>query len=260
MLTLSASCTSDSLEARLLDFLLRPRTGTARQLTIDGTSVAVAFRRNARARRMILRLKDNGVVVTLPPRASERAGLEFAATHAAWIGRQLAGRPQPQPLAPGHSIPLRGVAHLIEPAPGRRGGVVAIAGPEPRLVVAGDAPHIPRRIADWLKAEARRDLSLASSNHADAMGTRYKRLSLRDPASRWGSCTATGHLSYSWRLILAPAFVLDYVAAHEVAHLIEMNHSARFWRLVKAHAPRAEEARRWLRTHGPDLHRYGADS
>lgn len=242
----------------MLDFLFRPRSGGTCHLSIDGARVAVEFRRNARARRMILTMRDDGVVVTLPPRACEHAGLEFAAAHGAWIARQMAARPDPRPFLPGRSVPVRGVLHGIEQAPGRRGGIAVSGGAEPRLVVAADVAHIPRRIADWLKGEARRDLAAASSAHAEAMGTRYRRLTLRDPASRWGSCTAAGHLSYSWRLVLAPAFVLDYVAVHEVAHLIEMNHSARFWRLVRAHAPRAEEARRWLKAHGPGLHRYGA--
>ncbi len=244
----------------MLDFLHRSRVEPRSLLTIDGEAVSVSFRRNERARRMILRLKGDGVVVTLPPRASERAGLEFAATHAAWIRRQLAGRPDPRPFAHGAVVPLRGIPHRIEQAAVRRGGIVIVDEGEPRLMVAADAPHIARRVSDWLKAEARRDLGDASLRHAAAMATRYRRLTLRDPAGRWGSCTATGHLSYSWRLILAPAFVLDYVAAHEVAHLIEMNHSARFWRLVRAHAPHAEEARRWLKVHGQGLHRYGTES
>ncbi len=242
----------------MLNFLHRPRGEIAQALSIDGVPVAVSFRRNPRARRLILRMNEEGVAVTLPPGTSERAGLEFAARHAAWIRRQLAGRPEPRPFAPGSRVPVRGIPHVIEQVPGRRGGIQPFGGAEPRLAVAADLPHIARRVGDWLKAEARSDLQSASMAHAGAMGTRYRRLSLRDQASRWGSCTSTGHLSYSWRLILAPAFVLDYVAAHEVAHLIEMNHSARFWALVKAHAPRADEARRWLRTHGPSLHRFGA--
>lgn len=241
----------------MLDFFHRPARGTDRQLSIDGVPVAVSFRRNPRARRMILRMSETGVTVTLPPGSSERSGLDFALNHAGWIRRQLARRPASQPFAPGNRVPVRGTLHLIAQANGRRGGVRIESGPEPRLVVAADTPHVARRIGDWLKAEARLDLSSASRAHAEAMGTRYRRLSLRDQTSRWGSCSSAGHLSYSWRLILAPAFVLDYVAAHEVAHLIEMNHSSRFWSLVRAHAPRADEARRWLKRHGPGLHSYG---
>jgi len=240
----------------MLDFLHRPPNGGHRPLSIDGVPIAVSFRRNPRARRLILRMSEEGVTVTLPPGSSEHAGLEFA-RHAGWIRRQLARRPAPLPFAPGNRVPVRGTPHVIEQATGRRGGVKVTGGPEPRLVVAADLPHVARRIGDWLKAEARRDLGSASGAHAEAMGTHYRRLSIRDQASRWGSCSSNGHLSYCWRLILAPAFVLDYVAAHEVAHLIEMNHSPRFWALVRAHAPRADEARRWLRTHGPGLHSYG---
>jgi hypothetical protein len=242
----------------VLDILNRAAARPA-SLVIDGEPVAVAFRPNPRARRMILRLaaRGDGIVVTLPPGTTSHAGLEFAARHAGWIRRQLAGRPQAAPLVPGRFVPVRGVEHLIVHAPGRRGAILRDAAEGPRLVVAADLPHVPRRIADWLKAEARRDLLAASSRHAAAMGTRFHRLLVRDPASRWGSCSAEGVLSYSWRLILAPSPVLDYVTAHEVAHLIEMNHSAGFWRLVKAHAPAAEEARRWLKANGARLHRYG---
>jgi len=116
---------------------------------------------------------------------------------------------------------------------------------------------LKRRLADWLKREARRDLTLASERYAQAMAVSFHRLAIRDQASRWGSCSSDGSLSYSWRLILAPSFVLDYVAAHEVAHLKHMNHGVRFWRLVLTHCPMAPQARLWLRRHGVTLHRFG---
>lgn len=244
----------------MFDLFRRSRdSSTPPAIIIDGETVAVELRRNARARRMILRLNGGGggVVLTLPPGASERAGLEFVARHSGWIRRQLGARPRLQPLVPGVRVPVRGFEHLIVQAPGRRGGIVVELADEPRLVVAADLAHVPRRILDWLKAEARRDLLAASRRHAAAMGTGFRRISVRDQASRWGSCTSNGHLSYSWRLVLAPAFVLDYVAVHEVAHLVELNHSRRFWTIVKAHAPRCEEARRWLKANGAALHHYG---
>ena len=92
-----------------------------------------------------------------------------------------------------------------------------------------------------------------------ALGVKVKRLSIRDQSSRWGSCTSAGSLSFSWRLILAPPYVLDYLAAHEVAHLVEMNHSARFWRVVGRVCGHVERAKTWLDTHGNDLHRYGIE-
>ena len=100
------------------------------------------------------------------------------------------------------------------------------------LCVAGGAEYIERRVHDYLKREARKDVQKASPAYAQALGVKVKRLSIRDQSSRWGSCTSAGSLSFSWRLILAPPYVLDYLAAHEVAHLVEMNHSARFWRVV----------------------------
>ena len=107
----------------------------------------------------------------------------------------------------------------------------------PLLCVAGDRAHLARRVRDFLKREAKRDLEAASRRYAAMLGVAVKRVSVRDQASRWGSCTAAGVLSYSWRLIFAPPYVLDYLAAHEVAHLVEMNHSRRFWRVVARICP-----------------------
>jgi predicted metal-dependent hydrolase len=131
------------------------------------------------------------------------------------------------------------------------------AGDERLLCVAGAEPHIARRITDFLKREVKNDLEAASARAAAALGVAVKRVTIRDPSSRWGSCSTTGVLSYSWRLIFAPPFVLDYLAAHEVAHLIEMNHSPRFWRVVERICPHVARAKSWLDAHGADLHRYG---
>ena len=125
------------------------------------------------------------------------------------------------------------------------------------LCVAGGAEHIDRRVHDFLKREARSDLQKAAHAYAEPLSVRVKRVSIRDQSSRWGSCTSAGSLSFSWRLILAPPYVLDYLAAHEVAHLVEMNHSARFWKVVAKVCGHVERAKAWLDTHGNDLHRYG---
>jgi predicted metal-dependent hydrolase len=125
------------------------------------------------------------------------------------------------------------------------------------LCVAGSPPHLGRRIGDYLKREAQRELEAASRRHAASLGVAFKRVSVRDQSSRWGSCSNTGVLSFSWRLVLAPPFVLEYLAAHEVCHLVELNHSPRFWRLVRRVYPHFERAKTWLDVHGADLHRYG---
>ena len=167
--------------------------------------------------------------------------------------------PEAAPFADGATVPLRGVPHRIAHRPGTRGTVwiEAAAGGGSLLCVAGQAPHIDRRIADFLRREARRDLEIASMRFAHELGRAVNRVAVRDQSSRWGSCSTTGVLSFSWRLILAPSDVLEYLAAHEVAHLIEMNHSAKFWRLVQRLCPGHERARAWLDAHGADLHRYG---
>jgi hypothetical protein len=121
--------------------------------------------------------------------------------------------------------------------------------------VPGELPHVPRRLLDWLKSAARNEIAAAAQRYAAAMGVTYRRITIRDQRSRWGSCSAQGDLSFSWRLILTPTYVLDYVAAHEVAHLKHMNHGPRFWRLVLTHCPEASRAKSWLKAHGQSVHR-----
>jgi predicted metal-dependent hydrolase len=156
---------------------------------------------------------------------------------------------------------LRGVPHRIVHRAGERGTAWTETrdSGEKILCVAGAADHMDRRVHDFLKREARKDLHKASLAYAVELGVRVRRVSIRDQSSRWGSCTSAGSLSYSWRLILAPPYVLDYLAAHEVAHLVEMNHSPRFWRVVGRICDHVERAKRWLDTYGNDLHRYGVE-
>lgn len=223
----------------------------------------VNLRRHAQARRYTLRIHSatRQVVLTLPPRGSLKQAREFAQKHGGWIAARLQRLPQPVPFADGAVLPLRGVHHRIEHRAKGRGTVWTEIDEanEPSLCVAGASPHIPRRIRDFLKKEAKRDLEAASKRAALALGVRIRRVSVRDQSSRWGSCSTTGVLSYSWRLILAPPFVLDYLAAHETAHLVEMNHSRAFWRQVERVCPDFKQAKYWLDAHGTDLHRYGQD-
>jgi predicted metal-dependent hydrolase len=125
------------------------------------------------------------------------------------------------------------------------------------IAVAGDSPHIARRVREFLEAEAKRDLAAAVRRYTGALGVAAKRITVRDTTSRWGSCSASQTLNFSWRLIMAPPYVLDYLAAHEVAHLIHLNHSPRFWALARKLSPDTDRAETWLKAHGVDLHRYG---
>ena len=228
---------------------------------VEGEAYQVRLRRHAKARRYTLRINSGtrDVVLTMPPRGSLKQANEFAQKHGAWIAARLQRLPQAAPFSHGTVLPLLGVDHRIVHRRAARGTVWIETGEgdERLLCVAGAEPHIPRRLRDFLKREAKSDLELASRRAAQALGVAIRRVSIRDQSSRWGSCSTTGVLSYSWRLILAPPFVLDYLAAHEVAHLIEMNHSRAFWRLVERICPHTSRARSWLNTHGTGLHRYG---
>ncbi len=251
---------------------------TNNQVMIKGLNCPVEVRRSPRATRLSLKVSHTrrAAILTLPVRARLEDAGDFLARHIDWLRDQTGKLPQPVALACGAVVPLRGMAHRIEFVGARASGVVSreVEGdglrrgywadpaahdadaPLPLLRVSGEREHAPRRLLDWLKAEARGDLSGRVAHHARTLEVSPKRITVRDQATRWGSCSCSGSLSFSWRLIFAPGFVLDYVAAHEVAHLREMNHGPRFWRLVKDAMPEMNAARRWLRDHGAELHRF----
>lgn len=227
-------------------------------LNLGHREIALAFRRNARCKRMVLRLTSDGsgLVMTLPPRASLAAALSFAETSKPWIANTIGARIPVVTFSNGNQVLFHGKLHTIKAAGGRR-GLVTHSPENFTLEVPGETAHVARRLTDWLKTQAKEKLHLASQDYALKMGAKFNKLTIRDQKSRWGSCSSTSDLSYSWRLILAPPEVLDYVAAHEVAHLKEMNHGPSFWRLVVTHCKSAKQARRWLRDHGRELHGFG---
>ena len=239
----------------------RPSEPRTIEIVFDRSVYLVQLRRHRQARRYTLRIQatTREVILTIPPRGTLKEAGEFAQKHGGWIAARLGRLPEAAPFADGAVVPLRGVPHRIAHRPGVRGtsGPQTDASGELLLCVAGNAPHIDRRVGDFLRREARRDLETASLKFAASLGVAVKRITVRDQSSRWGSCSTTGVLSFSWRLILAPGHVLDYLAAHEVAHLVEMNHSPRFWRLVQRLCPDHDRAKAWLDAHGADLHRYG---
>jgi len=214
--------------------------------------VTLVLRRSARARRFALRVSrlDGQVMLSMPLRASEAEALAFARDKAGWIRGALAGAPPRQPVVGGAVLPFEGRALTITAAKVR---AVRVEG-EALLVPPGE-DRLAARVEAFLKLAARQRLQAESEACAERIGRRIRQISLRDTRSRWGSCTAGGRLMYSWRLIMAPATVLDYVAAHEVAHLAEMNHSPAFWAVVAGLCPGYGAERQWLRRHGPALHR-----
>jgi len=224
-------------------------------LAIEGRDVEVSVRLNPRARRLIVKVHPStGEVSVVAPsqRALDRA-LEFARGQKDWIARQLSRVPAPVPLALGARVPVRGIDHVVREGESGRGAVWLEDG---TIRVAGRREHHARRILDFLKREARRELEARTLAHAARIGLQHRRITVRDTASRWGSCSAGRSLSFSWRLILAPSFVLDYVVAHEVAHMREMNHGPKFWRIVQELAGDVRRPQKWLQDHGAALHRY----
>lgn len=226
-------------------------------LAIEGRDVEVNVRLNPRARRLIVKVHPtSGEVSVVAPsqRALDRA-LDFARGQEDWIARQLSRVPSPVPLAVGARLPLRGVEHVVREGDSGRGAVWVEDG---TIRVAGHREHHSRRILDFLKREARKELEARTLHHAARIGLKHKRITVRDTASRWGSCSAGRSLSFSWRLILAPAFVLEYVVAHEVAHMREMNHGPKFWRIVRDLIGDTRRPQKWLSDQGHMLHRYAA--
>lgn len=228
-------------------------------LKIDGKSVEVILRADPRARRFIVKVDPStGTVSVVAPssRSLERA-LEFARKERDWIAGRLASVPEPVRLALGSTVLFRGVEHVIRASDAAHAPVwIDRDAGRPTIRVAGRAEHTTRRLLDWFKREARHRIGERAAEYSAALEVQPRRITIRDTSSRWGSCSSTKSLSFSWRLVLAPPFVLDYVVAHEVAHLRELNHKPRFWRLVETLTPDVQRSVNWLSDNGALLHRY----
>ncbi|HEV8014532.1 MAG TPA: SprT family zinc-dependent metalloprotease [Stellaceae bacterium] len=224
----------------------------------DGVAVPLRVRAHPRARRIALRIDASGdaVEMVLPRRSSRAEALRFLEASRGWIDTRLAALPPRIPFADGASVPVMDVPHVI-----RAMGAVHGRGPawieDGTLCVAGDPAFLARRVRDFLRGLAKRELSARAEKLAAAIDRPIKHVGVRDTVSRWGSCARSGNLSFSWRLIFAPEAVIDYVVAHEVAHLVHMNHGVRFWRLVEKLQPGAKTQRLWLNRNRTRLMRIG---
>jgi predicted metal-dependent hydrolase len=211
---------------------------------------------NDRAKRMTLRIDagGRGLRVTIPPGLRQGEVDLFLDRHRNWLETKFAKLPDRPKVRPGVKMPLRGVPHLIVHEPAKRGTVTEgnDAG-RPALIVHGREEHLPRRLADFLKRAAKNDIEPLVAKHCARVGRQAKAVRFKDTSSRWGSCTSDGSLSFSWRIMMAPPTVIDYLVSHEVAHLKEMNHGPKFWALCKELCPRTEEARAWLKRNGSAL-------
>lgn len=230
-------------------------SGTLLMLPGD-PALQVRLRRSARARRISLRVSriDGGITLTLPPCTPQRQGERFLAERADWVRAALSGVDEAVRVAPDMALPVEGRSITIT-----RGTTRGIRLEGDRLILP-PAGRPGALVANWLKLRARERILPEIERLAEMLGRAARRppgsLRLADPRGRWGSCAASGNLMLSWRLMLAPPKVLDYVVAHEVAHLAQMNHSPAFWATVAHLMPDHAQHRTWLRTHGAGLHRY----
>jgi predicted metal-dependent hydrolase len=231
--------------------------GLEARLRTLGLAAPVAVRISPRAHRLWLRVDaaTRGIELVLPRGFAVGTALSFVASHRGWIESRIAALPAPLGLGDGATVPVFGVPHLVRRELDPAGSLVMITDGEIR--VRGDPVHLPRRVRDHLVALAKREFAARAKVTAARIGKTVSRVGVRDPKSRWGSCSSRGTLSFSWRLIFAPEPVIDYVVAHEVAHLVEMNHSPRFWRLVASLVPDVDKPRAWLRHHRNELLSYG---
>ncbi|MFN4226339.1 MAG: M48 family metallopeptidase [Hyphomonas sp.] len=223
-----------------------------------GGRVKVRLEVNAKARRLIIRLDERrreAVAVAPTPRQIEAAAA-FAAERVDWISSRLQHLPEITLFEDGETIRYRGKpCQITLEGDGR---IARLYPGNPQILsVPGDPETTHARVLRFLKKQAKADLQKAVERHCETLKVACQGMSVKDTRSRWGSCTADGHLSFSWRLIMAPPEVLDYVAAHECAHLKEMNHSAKFWAHVARCCPDWKRQRAWLRLHGAELQAAG---
>ena len=228
-------------------------------IEIAGETIPVKLSVNRRAKRLIIKVDplSPAILLTVPSKRQIPDGLSFARTRSGWISRQLADAPALRPFRAGARIPVRGDSHLIVHTSERRRAVLQRSDPEPQLLVGGDPQFLPRRVEDWLRRQAREEFCLLADAYCERLGVTRGRISIRDTRSRWGSCSSTGSISLSWRLIMTPRPVYRYVVAHEVSHLKHLDHSPAFWKTVDQLIDDRHHATSWLKQHGADLYGIG---
>lgn len=227
-----------------------------REHVVAGRTLPLRIVENDRARRLTLRIDagGQGLRITVPPGLRRGEVEKFLHRHQGWLEQRLAKVPDRPQVRPGIKLPVYGVPHMIVHEPGKR-GTVSVGSDEngPTLVIHGDRVHLPRRLTDYLKREAKREIEALVEKHTAKVGRKAKAVRFKDTSSRWGSCTSDGNLSFSWRIMMAPRPVINYLVAHEVAHLKEMNHGPKFWKLCTELCPDTERCKAWLKKNGSAL-------
>ena len=233
-----------------------PPKSFEREHKVGERSLTLRVTESARASRLTLRIETGGraLKMTVPPGMPTREVESFLSRHQGWLEAKLAKYPDKPKLRPGVKLPVRGVPHLIIHEPARRGSVEQASDEDgPYLMVHGERAHLGRRLQDYLKKQAKNDIEPMALDMALKCGRKVKSIRFKDTKSRWGSCTSDGSLAFSWRIMMAPRPVIFYLVAHEVAHLTEMNHGPKFWKLTKELCPEMDKAKAWLKRNGPAL-------
>ncbi len=227
-------------------------------LPSSGRIVPLRYKPVRSAKRLKLKVKSSGVVeITLPQHMPLKTARSFVSSEINWLETVFEKIDVTVPFADGSVIPVQGESYRICHRPGARTPVWIEDG---MLNVSGGEEHLARRVTDWLKKSARLHICERAEYYADKANVSYKRISVRDQQSRWGSCSAAGNLNFSWRLYLMPTHALDYVVAHEVAHLRHMNHGPEFWALVAKICPHMKTSRQWMSKNAGTFHKYNATS
>lgn len=236
------------------------RAGVKRQARtheVAGRVLPLSVVENPRAKRLTLRIEANGkgIKVTVPPGVPEREISGFLTRQKDWLATRIARLPENAQLRAGSTIPVRGVPCLIVHKENIRGltRIERDTDDQPLLIVHGSEEHLSRRIKDFLIAETKKDIEKLVKLHTNIIGRKAKAIRLKDTKSRWGSCTSDGVLSFSWRMGMAPPAILNYLVAHEVAHLVEMNHGPDFWALCFKLCPDTAHCKAWLKNNGTSL-------
>lgn len=232
---------------------------TRTEINIGARPTPLITRVNRRAKRLILKVDPvaGEIHVTAPSKRAVPEAIRFAHERIDWIASQLTDNLRARPFKNGMKVPYEGIDHVILHDEKLRGGPRVENDMMPVIRIGGRPEHLNRRVCDWLKRQARQKLTESVDRHCAALGKTRRTLRIRDTKTRWGSCSSDGDISFCWRLILTPADILDYVAAHECAHLIHMDHSPAFWRVVRDLGADPRRAADWLNANGPGLYAYG---
>ena len=224
----------------------------------SGKTTIIKIRSSSRAQRLALRIlpSTGQAELVLPRHVSEQEAVTFLHQKINWLDQRLMKYLEPIPFKDGQVVPFLGEPLTIFHLESSRRDIYKEKG---RLIVTGPKVNLSKAIHDWYRREGGAEITFRVKEKSEMLDRTYGRLTIRDTKSRWGSCSSKGNLNFSWRVVMAPPYVLDYLVAHEVAHLSEMNHSARFWSLVESLSDESQRGRRWLRNNGHELHRYGVE-